>query len=77
VLREGILILKVKYFKPLIYKWRYMRYLSDRQIKQLLCEHFSKVSFEPHVVRTQLRSRFRSENDRHYNKADSLAGRSL
>jgi len=40
-----------------------MRLLSDRQIKQLLCDYFSKNSAEPHLIRTEIRRQRRSEND--------------
>jgi hypothetical protein len=53
-----------------------MTYLSDRQIKQLLCEHFSKRNPESCRTRTKIRSSSRIEDGRDVNKAGLLARRS-
>lgn len=61
----------------LIINGRYMTYLSDRQLKQLLCDHLSKISTEPNIVRTEIRSQSRSKSDKDYKKTGLLARRSL
>jgi len=54
-----------------------MRFLSDRQIKQLLCDHFSKNSTEPNLVRTEIRSQPRNERDKKHGQLSLLRRSSL
>ena len=46
--------------------------LSDRQIKQLLCEYFSRNSTESHLIRTEIRSQPRSGYEKKRDESDLL-----